>query len=286
MSRLSHAFFPLGLLTLSLGTWLACRPPANSNSTTRSLDNFAKTPEQKLTLNSCGPSYDGKQTLPAHVEALKSAVDAPDDVMRNAVLGVLVVVPKPILAPFFLSGGRVLVSKDAPQICRATPFSPEEKELAGQGGAPMTCWQQAQPGQPPRLVVAPNVVLIRHSLLRLFAYTYTEFFVARIASPKAPEPFNKPEWRSAVQGFERSRDKLAVAFLADLNAQRSPSQALLAKFYTADAVRFGNYVFAEALDSYFCSAKARTTFATDFKEAWQVFTDKSAPHSPVNLFGG
>jgi hypothetical protein len=50
-------------------------------------------------------------------------------------------------------------------------------------------------------------------------------------------------------------------------------------------VQFVNYVFAEAVDSFYCSAQARTAFETQFKEAYGVFTDKGEMNSPLRQFG-
>ncbi len=271
------------LVLCAAASFASCNRTPEAGSTVASLDNFATGSSQSETTNSCGSSYDGSGTLPAHVEALRSYVSAPNDDSRNAVLGVLTVVPKPLMAPFFLNGGKIVISDKAKTICKADSLSPQERALLG-GNTAAACWHQPVAGKAPQIVISNDPVVIRHSLLRLFGYVYTEFFADR-ASQSAQLQAD-PAWKAALDGFVAVRTGLAAAFVSDLQASGNGVPAHIKAIQNASESRFENFVFAEALDSYYCSSAAKKTFASGFKKTYSVFTGASGnQHAPVKQFG-
>jgi len=287
-SKRFHVLTTATVLTAASLTLVMCRAPETTGSSTKSLDNFAKAGSgQSETINSCGIDYDGKQTLPPQVQGVldRIHVDASYESSRRAVIGALVAVPKSLAAPFFLSGGTIEVRPDAGTICHQTPFSAAERQIADTAADVPACWQQPQAGKAPHIFVTPDPAVIRHSMVRLFGYFYTEYFVARILAPAAPAPFNAVSWKTAAQSFNTTRGQLADAFLSDLQTKNHDAYTRLAKFRSSDATHFDNYVFAEALDSYYCSKDTRSKFQSMFQKAWNVFTDQKVKSSPVSEFG-
>lgn len=272
---------PFGLAMLIGG----CKPqPDSGASETKTLDNFAKTDDSKLVVNKCGIEYTGKEKLSAHIEAIKDRVQG-ESAYKNVALGVLEAVPENMMSTFFGLKGKILISAKAASLCQSTTFSQAEKEMAGAGGAVQACWRQPAPGQPPEIVLPENKEVIRHSLLRLFAYTFTEAFVDTIKNSTSGS-LATPEAKAAAAGFIAERGKIASAFLKDLKKLKRPSvYEKLSAFNARDAEKFGNFVYAEAIDSYYCSVEARATFQKSFKSTWKRFTSKKVANSPVNLFG-
>lgn len=254
------------------------------DSSIQSLDNFAKEDSAKLTVNKCGINYTGKEKLSSYVSSIRSNIQGAE-AYRNAAIGVLEAVPQNLMATFFGLGGSVVISKNSASICGNAQMSAAEREFAGESGAVPACWTQPAPGNAPQIVLPEDINVIRHSLVRLFAYTFTEAFVATIQNASSGSLATK-QAKDAAAGFVAEREKIATAFLADLKGMDRPQvYERLAAFNAEDKVRFGNYVYAEAVDSYYCSSKTRATFSKNFAKTWARFTDKGTPNSPVNLFG-
>ncbi len=274
------------LLTVGLVAFLAvsCRPTnkGGSESSTKSLDNVGKAASEQ-TVNSCGIKYTGSQTISATVKELVPRIEAAPR-YKNAVIGALTAVPTNLLLPFVAAGGKIVVSDDAAAKCQGTPFSAGERELVGTPAKVPACWK-IEPGQGAVIYLSPSVKLIRHNTVRMFGYFYTEFFVAKISDPAAPAPFTDKKWQAAATAFIAERDALAANFLVDLLPSNRPLHDSLEKIQTTDAKSFGNYIFAEALDSYYCSLSARSTFGREFKLTYQRFTNTENANSVVNQFG-
>jgi hypothetical protein len=276
----------LSLLLLAGVIIVGCKSKKPNQSEGKTLTNFAKGEDDALIVNHCGIDFDGNASnLPDPVQKVLSQVKAEDDASKRAVLGVLTSVPGLLLDIFFQAGGEVIASSEATDVCRATPFSAAEKEMAGPSGVVASCWRQHSPGEAPKIYLKNDPELIHHSLVRLFGYMYTEFFVARINDPSAPATFQSPEWKDATQAFLQVRSDIASAFLTDVRAAKLPTYDSLNKFSNDDRQRFENYVFAEALDSYYCSDETRADFKKDFAATFGVFTKSDNPNAPATQFG-
>ncbi len=279
MNRLSTLFL-IGLTALS------CKQKKHDESDAKTLDNFAKGEHEALTINNCGIEFSGDySSLPKPVQDIASKVLAKDNESKNVALGVLTSVPGLLLDIFFKSGGEVIIGDEALSVCKDTPFSAGERELASSSGVIPSCWHQDKPGIAPKIYISNDPKLIHHSLVRLFAYMYTEFFVARISDQSSPSTFQTPEWKEKLESFLAVRSDLAEAFLRDLKQGKYSTFDSLNKFRQKDANRFGNYVFAEALDSYYCSDETRATFQSQFPQTYKIFTDSTNPNAPSEQFG-
>jgi hypothetical protein len=272
---------PVSLMVVAGG----CKPKdGGSASETKTLDNFAKKDGDQLVVNKCGIEYTGKESLSTHVDEVKDLVQGETE-FKNVALGVMEAVPKSMMSTFFGLKGKILISSKAEKLCRTTNFSQAEKDMAGKDGAVQTCWRQSAPGQPPEIVLPENKEVIRHSLLRLFAYAFTEAFVGTIKDATSGS-LATPEAKAAAEGFIAERGKIAKAFLKDLKKMKRPEvYQKLSDFNAKDSEKFGNFVYSEAVDSYYCSVEARASFKKSFRATWKRFTSKKAVNSPVNLFG-
>jgi len=272
-----HKYIPI--LMLSLLGFAACKPgPEESQSTTQSLDNFAKQDGESLTKNSCGSVYTGKESLPDYVQDVRTSVKGADE-YRNVALGVMTAVPEKLLGSFFGLKGKIIITSKAESICQRVKFAGGEKDLAGTSKV-SSCWHQPAPGQPPEIILPENKEQIRHSLLRLFAYTFTEGLVEATASS------SNANRKGPAQNFIDERDRLSRSFLYDLrDLDKREAFLRLNKFRKADSTAYANYFFAEAIDSYYCSDESRAKFRETFKKTWKRFTNEKKANSPVNLFG-
>lgn len=267
------------------GISYSCKQQNQENSTeTKSLENFAKTDAAKLTVNTCGITYTGTEKLSAKVEAVQARIKGSDE-FRNAALGAMEAVPENLMGAFFGLKGKIIISSKAESLCQNVKLSPAEKGLAGPNIVVPACWRQSAPGLPPEIVLPEDREVIRHSLLRMFSYVFAEAFVEGIENAQSGS-FATAEAKSAAAGFKAERASLAATFLEDLKALNRPEvYSKMLNFSKNDSVKFGNYVYAEALDSYYCSEKSRETFESMFSTTWLRFTNVDITNSPVTLFG-
>lgn len=266
---------------------VSCKPPYGStdSSSAKSLDNFAKDDNATGVANRCGRDVTAASTdLSAAVRQALALVDAPTPALKDAAASALTAVPERLMAPFLNAGGKIRIGDGAEADCAGTALAAAERELAGSKPV-RACWRQPEGGGAPEILIAGDEAVVRHSLLRLFAYVYSDFFVKKIAEPNAPAPFNNAEWRAAALGFQERRGALAAALLADLSQAGAQAYTRLKAFSDRDATRFGNFVLAEAVDSYYCTATARDIFYNRFRGTWKLFTDTTTPHSPLSVFG-
>ncbi|MBM4254047.1 MAG: hypothetical protein FJ146_18930 [Deltaproteobacteria bacterium] len=249
--------------------------------------------KQLTAVGQCGATFNNLQQVPPHLAALDTAgvirgVETKPE-LRFAVLSALAAVPRSLLQLLFVNLQGQLVVGDAASLCKDTPLSPEEKEMLGKempGDAPTipACWigdHQA----PLRLVVAENSQVIRGVLLRLFAYMYSEYFMARVQDPGAPSKFRDPQWQELINNFADLKARLTLAYLADHQRVAPAKIAILERFRSASPQQFTNMIFANAVDSYFCTAMSRQSFATTLPQTFQVFTDVTKPSAPLKIFG-
>lgn len=265
-----------------------CKPPKDANiSTTQSLDNLANQASGGDTHeNSCGLPFTNIEALPSHVQKMAtSRFIRGSKEMRNEVLGTLAAVPPMLIAPLAMANGRIIVArttKSAQKMCADTAMSAAETKLAK--GKPVdTCWRT----KPVAIILPPSKAKIRHGLLRATAYFYTEFFINR--AEKAEKPFNQPEWRQELRAFNSVKDDLKDAYLSDVEQESPKTAKSLTTALPPDLL--ANYIYAEALDSYYCSRSlsadsSRGIFKTRFPKAWKVFTNQKNDNAPVRLFGG
>lgn len=280
-----------GVLALSLGSASSCKPAAGSQ--VQSLDNFVDEAGGGATTNNvCGVSFDSSEgraataRLPKHVRVLlkRGFVEAKGE-LRDEVIGTLVAVPAPLLAPLVLAGGKIHVASseaEAESACSGISLTANQQKING-GKKVTSCWV-TEPSV--RIILPPKAKAIRHSLLRAISYFYTEVFVDRASH--GTEPFDAKAWQRSLASFRDTREGLSAAFLLDIELKDQVAHEKLTSALSDK--QLANYVYAEALDSYYCSSsmaagQPRATFKSRFPAAWKVFTDAQNPNSPISLFG-
>jgi hypothetical protein len=166
--------------------------------------------------------------------------------------------------------------------CSDAPITETERQLAPTILV-TSCWKTDATSA--RIVLPPNEGAIRGETLRQLALFFTEYFVDRALTAQAP--FDGVEWQAYLSGVDRSRKALEVAFFEDLQSSRPDAHTKIIAAVAQD--RRANFVYAEAIDSYYCSStgekSTRSLFRQEFPETWKVFTDKTDEYSPVRLFG-
>ena len=267
----------LTLIAVSLVFW-QCKAPQQNKSPIKTLDNVANNTSEPVN-HPCGIAFDGNGELPPAAASLGkflNIVSPGDASLRNAVIGTLEAVPRPLLQLFFTVFNGQIVIGDATNLCKATPFTNSQKPLVSAGKNATSCWLSPSNGQGLRMVLSPEVISIRSSLLRLFAYWQMEFVIEGLLKPGIPAPFKTSDWQTYAQDFIAERGKLASAFLTDMSAQVTANGTKLKEYNAQDPVGFGNLIYANAVDSYYCARQTRDEFQGSFKKAWSVFTDQTS----------
>jgi hypothetical protein len=271
-------------LVVAAGTSACKQQKTATTSQHKTLDNFARVNGEPETLNRCGYDYDGKP-LDGVLAQRAAAITAPNDALKNAAIGVLMRLPENLASPFFAAGGKIVITEMATEQCAGT-LSEAERTFAGPSAKePRACWRQPSDGEAPEIVVAASEEDVHHGLLRMFAYVFADFFVARTAASADPE-VNTPTWRQAIEGFKAARSTLATTFLAELD-QPATQEAFnrLEGFRAAAGERFDGFVAAEAVDSFYCSDATRQAFWKRFPKTYAAFIGTADQQALVHEFG-
>ena len=266
----------LTMIAISLSFW-QCKAPQLNKSPIKTLDNVANNTTEPVS-HPCGIAFDGIGELPLAAASLGKSLNivSPGDVsLKNAVIGTLEAVPHPLMQLFFNVFKGQIVIGDASNLCKVTPFTNAQKPLVTEGKSATSCWLSPSNGQGLRMMLSPEVISIRSSLLRLFAYWQMEFVIEGLLKPGKPAPFNTSDWQTYAQDFIAERGRLASAFLTDMSAQLTANGTRLKEYNAKDAAGFGNLIYANAVDSYYCSKQTRDEFQRGFRKAWSIFTDQT-----------
>jgi hypothetical protein len=275
----------LGLFSCKRAAVAPSSPSQVANGSAALLDS---TGNQMTSIGQCGTTYSSLDGLPEHIAQLDKAgvikgVEARPE-LRLAVLSALSAVPRSLLKLFFVNlRGQVLIGA-ARQLCKDTPLTSEERELLGGSSDIPACWI-GDNRAPLRLVLADDAPMIRGVLLRLFAYMYSEYFMARVKDPGAPSKFRDENWQGLISGFSESKSRLSSAFMTDNQGGDPARVARLEKYMTASSEQFATMVFANAVDSYYCGAATQRAFAANFPKTFAAFIDGTRPSSPIKIFG-
>jgi hypothetical protein len=267
---------PIVLLSALLAN---CNSGPQSASQTESLDNAAKAPGQALVINQCGPTLASGADAPVKVQKYDTpqTIDSTqaDQASRLAMLDALSAAPQTLLDIILgRLGAKIVIGPQATSLCHDTPFSAEERIVAGAAATNgiSSCWLAPSGGEPLRLAIVNDPKLIRFSMLRLLAYTYTQYIATRLANdPAAPA-----DMAAAAHRFVADNQRLAAAFYADQGKPVDPASI-------SDST--GYMVYANAIDSYYCSAQEQQSFHSQFPQTWAVFTDAGTVDSPLRQMG-
>lgn len=204
--------------------------------------------------------------------------------LRLATLSALSAVPGSIQRLFFkTNNGQILIGDEALS-CQTSQISEEERNILN-GKEIAVCWRAPDNKRSLQLILKPDALIIRQSLVRLFAYMYTEYFMERIQSNDLSPSLQSAAWQKLISGFKVSRDKLSTAYLNDLSSEKSQQLELMKKYREKSPAAFGNMVFANAIDSYYCNQKTRTQLSKSFKSVYTLITDSSDPNSLISIIG-
>ncbi len=273
----------------------ACKPaPDSPTSQVASLDNFAAGDNDALNLNSCGTKdqtnsyvkaqYNFPENKLAAIENwLKSFDNLNDESLKNTVRDVLKVIPFSMGKMFFAdSQGKVILSTEAyPQICMKLKNEPSATYSKDQSEKqPSACWS-VENGKPVIAIGKGNKasmeLAIRHSLLRAQALYYAfvifnaktkEFFKANAMPDKAP----------VLEREYNLREILIQALERDMAGEKS-STKLSALKGRAD---FKDALYAEIVDSYFCSGKSQKILKACFPNSYSAFEHGKLEQLPVD----
>jgi hypothetical protein len=249
--------------------FVGCRNEAGSGSEVQSLDNFAA--GKQIEANVCGIDSPEPGRLARHVDEFERAgriVASPE--MKKIVLGTLEAVPPKLLSLFALDGGRVVVEPRAAARCeQALPKDlasarVHARERGAQAESIPACWLGQRGRNNLEIVIEDRPEIIRHALLRALAYYLVETRYLPVKGGR-PQDVNV---RSIAQSFA----ELSTSFLRDLKADGQSAQLQrLTKERSEAPGAFDLLVFAESIDSYYCSTKSRQIFETKFPSAYAVF---------------
>lgn len=267
----------------ALGASLACRPKTFGGPTTQdggsqvaSLDNMARAEGAEVVINRCGLEL--AEALPEWTTLLKDQVVAPDEHLRQVALATLAAAPKRFIANVFGPGGRMLVTAEARRLCEKSLFD-DERIAAGNDPRPRACWKEASEGVVD-LIVDADELLVRHATVRLLSYANVDYYAARVyPNPAASNAMTPEQFAQAKAAFEAGLTKLAGTFLKETEGRQAYPR--LAAFAAASPVRFRSYVYAEAIDSYFCSETAKGNFLRAFPLSYADFEAPGDPFGPL-----
>lgn len=275
-TRASLGFLSLQLaisgFALLVAAHLGCKPEPASR--TESLEAITSEAGMPVTAASCG--LPNQALLPGHIAALAPLVVAPDIATQQVVLSTLAAAPSRLIFNVLALGGRLRARTDATGFC-ASALSDGERILAGKNAAPTACWREVSPGVVD-IIVPTSETEIRRGLLRALAYANVQYVIPRIR-PSAPPAV----WDTALKDFRKATTKLAEAFLKDI--EMSPAFPRLSAFASSDPANFSSYVYAEAIDQYFCSPALKAAFEKKFPQTWTAFVGKNAPNGLLGQLG-
>jgi hypothetical protein len=225
-------------------------------SRSKSLDNFTSKDPSKLNYNSCAGRYpaqapgaslrgDSKQ-----VETIKTALTA---------------VPVELQTAFFEDlKGSISVVKDITGLCGASSADSASADSL------LACWRGSDAGISIFVKEGETAALternIKHSTVRMMGYVLTDVILkiknsggeALVVENPALVQVKKDVAAALTKDAEKSKD------------YRIPSSM------KSDETRYNDAAFAEAFDSYYCSAASQSKMATNFPETFAIFSEIAA----------
>lgn len=251
----------------------ACAPVKNQTSITRSLDNLVAT-GAGYTPNDCGAAFTSIDSVPARTKKYASRIRSWDKNLQLAALNALHHVPVGLTKPFFDQGGSIELSPNSIETCKSSKLTAKERTYIKESAAEVdSCWMQPDPKQPPVIVLPAKADRIRHNLLRVMVYFYSEYLLDRMASKIAGNK-NYSTVSKAIVAFNQQKELLTDAFLDDAAVYNFNASKKLWDLRTDNENRFNNIVLAEAIDSYYCSADTFAKFKKHFQATYRLFSDK------------
>ncbi len=244
----------LGAAVLILAT-SSCKQ-ANQVSSSKSLDNFTSRPGSQLTFNSCSGSFtpiapDGRLVgNTSDVTSIKVALSA---------------VPSELQAAFFSDlKGSINVVKDISRSCGFSQASEQRPD------ALLACWRGGEGGIAVFIKAEDDAKLternIKHSVVRMLGYVLTDVILKVKRSGDDAEMAENPALAAV---------KKDVADALTSDAQKSKDYRI-PEALKADQIKYHNAAFAEAFDSFYCSATSRSKMSANFPKTHELFNEIAA----------
>lgn len=232
----------------------SCKQPQQL-SNTKSLDNFTSRDGAKLTYNSCSGSY---------------AASAPEARLKGsagdiaAIKTALTAVPTELQAAFFNDlQGSITIVKDISGACGGDKSGQRPDDM-------LACWRGSEAGIGVFIKGEDDAKLternIRHSVVRMMGYVLTDVILKVKKSGSDAEMTENP----ALAALKKD---VADALTAD--AQKSKDYRI-PESMKADQTKYHDAAFAEAFDSFYCSATSRSKMSASFPKTHDMFTEIAA----------
>lgn len=264
------------LIAASLVVALGCNDDTEGGdgSAAKSIGNAVRTDGAALTTNNCGYAMDAASFASLTVSDKRKLlrITAASDVEKYEATGALLAAPKALHTMFFAADGELIITNDLAGACGNAALSSAETRFATEGtGESVGCWDTS--GQ--RLVVAIKPSAVRHGLVRLFGYIYTQFFVKKLGkSENLPEEYKK-EITQGLARYGEQRDAVWTALLKDLATVNPAAKTRLTEAAESDAEGVKNTILGDVIDSRYCSSATDSELETKFPHTYCAFVASS-----------
>ncbi len=294
----------------------------DDNSKLDTLDNLARG-DRQVSPNECGVEKldaDKKVVIKdenIRIVGMSSEVQAKK--LREHTYRVISNIPQSVLTVFFALDGVVEINRNASKICRDLQNGHRETDGSqySEDEHLVSCWKRNDKGAA-TIYVDPNKIVsdgeqgylgIDHGLIRSFGYVVAEMFLKlEITADSA----NQHKWHVKELAQPKGNDQLMLVNLAEAFVQDVEDSGgkyslddykSLLEGAEAQKQKFRFFVFAEAFDSYYCSAQTKELVKQDFPGTYKAMnlivrslsdetTDgsmaltNSSYGNPCNCFGG
>jgi hypothetical protein len=276
----------LGLTGLSGG----CKA-SNSKSDLQSLNNFARSDATAFVPNDCtgGPGAENNVVLGInqewdHVDFSEVPV-AERDARKSDLKRALSAVPANLQELYFGLGGTIKFSNNPAAACGLTDA---KAQFAQEGQSQMhACWDVDKTTKDFVIHMQPKQEAIRHATVRMFGYILSQVLTSVTMNDQNKIVYERDE------SFDDAVALISNAFMDDVRANISAAKAAgrTPKYDMAtnkDLVKdkdFRFYVFAEAFDSYYCTAALRQEMAKkgEFPKTHEQFAKLDAALNAVKV---
>ena len=267
---------PLTLLALALLAVTGCKKIVHDSSGNKSIDNLvAANGGGPFTANECRNDQGGT----GKVANLKSVIEFPggkfDQDLFETVENILGSLHQNHLDLFFVKhrGNIILnqVSRDEDNECIKTFGEKIHPEM--QNEVPAACYRinKKSQGLTASIVISNRIAAkpasmtleqaVKHSLIRTLTYAITFYTNQQIGAVSAKI---NPKLAPIIPNVQINMDKMVRAFYQDLKAKKSPAFEALHSAFAADPRFMTNALFAEVVDSHYCSKATRNRFMTQY----------------------
>lgn len=251
--------FDIRFLLVFIAVYLiSCLPVSTSDIDT--LDNLSQK-DGNFVVNSCGPSS-GYGVFNQYASRIKFD-GVVDEAFKMAIGQALTAVPVN-LRNFMFNTDLTINIKDKAEIdniCNVMYTTERSllQERYQKGNGFSVCWIKPQNSFTPQIYIEKSIPAIKHSMIRLFSYLYTQLVIPTLLSKH-----NTLAYSESI-----NIDRLANAFILDLNSSNRFKAFSYIKTIPFEALK--NFIFADAMDSFYCNSSSLLSFQSNFIKTYRVF---------------